>query len=277
MIDYGLFQTENSQMMKLLESIPQIAKTGSSIFIQGEQGVGKSLLVQYITEKMNPSRKLIQWRHLLTGQVLPQAQDVILIDRLEELNSSEQEDVVQLIESFRRTNTPIQWISCSSSPAIDLLKENRIRRDLFFKLSVLQLEIPSLRRRPEDIVVLARFFVQVFSLMRSQSPCVLSEKAIEKLQMHNWIGNIAELENVIERALVLSSGGVIQENEVQFTNYMEGHKEEVGTTLSEMEKKLILQTLQLTQQNKTRAAQILGISIRTLRNKLNEYREMGLA
>ena len=123
--------------------------------------------------------------------------------------------------------------------------------------------LPALRRRPEDIEVLANFFIQVFSLMNSQTSPALSAAAQTKLKNHDWLGNVAELENVIERALALSPGSVITEQAIQFPQMpLEGRNmEAVGTTLSEMERKLILQTLQMTQQNKTKAAQILGISI----------------
>jgi len=103
-----------------------------------------------------------------------------------------------------------------------------------------------------------------------------ADSAAKKLQAHTWPGNVAELENVIERAISLATDDVIDHDLIQFDHPNERAMAQMGTTLSDMEKKLILQTLQLTRQNKTRAAQILGISIRTLRNKLNIYREQGL-
>ena len=112
--------------------------------------------------------------------------------------------------------------------------------------------------------------------MRSMKACELSTAAVQKLKAHHWHGNVAELENVIERAVAINHGDVISDNCIQFPQIASVAFQAAGTTLSEMEQKLILQTLQMTQQNKTRAAQILGISIRTLRNKLNEYREIGV-
>lgn len=97
-----------------------------------------------------------------------------------------------------------------------------------------------------------------------------------RLNSYGWPGNVAELENVIERAVSIAQGTEITSQEIQFAEMNASIAPTMGTTLSEMEKKLILQTLQLTQQNKTRAAQMLGISIRTLRNKLNEYRQEGV-
>jgi two-component system response regulator FlrC len=111
--------------------------------------------------------------------------------------------------------------------------------------------------------------------MKSRPHQGFSAEAKAQLMAYHWPGNVAELENVIERAVALCQTDLIQKEHIQFSQVEEGLIAAAGTTLSEMERKLILQTLQLTQQNKTRAAQILGISIRTLRNKLNEYRETG--
>jgi len=133
-----------------------------------------------------------------------------------------------------------------------------------------------LRDRSEDILILADFFSQVFNLMKSRSNQKLSPVAQAKLLAYSWPGNVSELENVIERAVALSEGSMLDESVIEFAQMESQLLPAAGTKLSDMERKLILQTLQLTQQNKTRAAQILGISIRTLRNKLNEYREAGV-
>lgn len=274
MRDFGLFQTANFQMTRMLETAEALANTGAPILISGEQGSGKSLLVQYLGNHARLQNEILRWNQIQVQEI--ESGDWILIDNIEELNFFQQDELCQKIEQCKQKNIAVRWIATSNFSSSQLLQNNKIKRDLFYRLSVLQLEIPSLRHRPEDIEILAQFFVQVFSLMRSQKTVELSPMAIAKLKNHSWNGNVAELENVIERAMALSQGHTISESCIQFPQVSASVIETVGTTLSEMEKKLILQTLQMTQQNKTRAAQILGISIRTLRNKLNEYREVGV-
>lgn len=272
MKDFGLFQTANLRMINLLEAASSLATTGAPILISGEHGSGKSLLVQYLVSSAGLNSAVFKWNNCSQAS----AGDWIVVDGVEELNFYQQDELSQKVENFKQKNLAVRWLTTTNLSLAQLLQQNKIRKDLFYKLSVLQMEIPSLRHRPEDIRVLSKFFVQVFSLMRSQKICDLSQAALDRLQSHNWPGNIAELENVIERAVALNRGQMISEACIQFPQTLSATVEAVGTTLSEMEKKLILQTLQMTQQNKTRAAQILGISIRTLRNKLNEYREIGV-
>jgi two-component system response regulator FlrC len=169
-----------------------------------------------------------------------------------------------------------RWIATCSHNPNEMVQNQKLRRDLFYRLSVIHLEVPALRQRPEDISILSQFFVQVFSLMKNGEARSLSVEAQAKLLSYSWPGNVCELENVIERAVAMTSESEISLDAIQFSQTSPHLLPTAGATLSEMERKLILQTLQVTQQNKTRAAQILGISIRTLRNKLHEYREAGV-
>lgn len=274
MKDFGLFQTANFQMTRMLETAEALANTGAPILISGEQGSGKSLLVQFLASHARLQNAILRWSQVQFQEI--ESGDWILVDNVEELNFFQQDELCQKIEQCKQKNIAVRWIATSNYNCSQLLQNNKIKKDLFYRLSVLQLEIPSLRQRPEDVEILAQFFLQVFSLMRSQKTAVLSPMAVTKLKNHSWHGNVAELENVIERAIALSQGQIISESCIQFPQISQSVIETVGTTLSEMEKKLILQTLQMTQQNKTKAAQILGISIRTLRNKLNEYRSAGI-
>ena len=276
MNDFGLFQTVNSSMIKMLETATSLATTGAPILISGEQGSGKSLLVQYLASVSRLKKEILKWNNFDRHTPEPEAGDWILVDGIEDLNLHQQDELSEKMDQLKQKNIPVRWIATSNFSSAQLLQQNKIKRDLFFRMSVLQLEIPSLRTRSEDIAILAQFFVQVFCLMRSVDACQLSVGAIQKLKAHVWHGNVAELENVIERAIALNQGTEISENCIQFPQIASVSFQAAGTTLSEMEQKLILQTLQMTQQNKTRAAQILGISIRTLRNKLNEYREIGV-
>jgi two-component system, NtrC family, response regulator AtoC len=270
--DFGLFQTANTQMKKMLETAQSIALTPAPLLISGEQGSGKSLLVQFILERARFQKTLHRWGRDLSSL---QDGDAILIENINDLNLLQQQELSQTMDEMKQQGRRIRWIAtCSENPG-QLVQQQRLRKDLFYRLSVIHLQIPSLRSRTEDILVLADFFNQVFSLMKSRPAARLSDEAQSKLLAYSWPGNVSELENVIERAVALNEGATFPVSAIEFAQMTAEILPSVGTTLSDMERKLIIQTLQLTQQNKTRAAQILGISIRTLRNKLHEYREAG--
>ncbi len=273
MIDFGLFQTVDSQMRKVLETAQSVALTPAPVLISGEQGVGKSLLVQFVLEKSRMNRSPYRW-----GRDASEISDgdIVLVEALDELNLLQQQLLSEKMDDLKIQGKRVRWIATVSENPSLLVQNQRLRKDLFYRLSVIHLQIPPLRNRTDDILVLAQFFNQVSNLMKNRPAQVLHAEAQAKMLAYSWPGNVSELENVIERAVALSTGPEIKAEMIQLTPMDQGLQPNVGTTLSEMERKLILQTLQLTQQNKTKAAQILGISIRTLRNKLNEYREAGI-
>ena len=276
MTDFGLFQTNDAKMIKLLESACSLAMTPAPILISGENGVGKNLMVQFILESAKHQRAVHRFNALRQNSNVLQDGDVVLLESVDELNHLQQTDISETMDAVRVKGTKVRWIATSTLNPAELLKTGALRKDLFYRLSVLHFEIPALRDRKDDIIVLAEFLTGVFGLMKNRGGQTLSPEAKTKLAGYNWPGNVAELENVIERAVSLSQEAVISSECIEFVRSTENHFVTVGATLSEMERKLILQTLQMTSQNKTKAAQILGISIRTLRNKLNEYREAGV-
>lgn len=273
MIDFGLFQTANPRMAKIIEMAQAIAMTPSPILISGESGVGKSLLVKFILNKSRNYKNIVRWTREI--QAVNDG-DLILIENLDEISMADQAQMSEMMDLCKRNNKRVRWIAtCRGIPSI-LASEQRIRKDLFYRLSVIHLQIPALRDRREDILILAQFFSKVFNLMRNHSHQEFSKEAMEKLAQYNWSGNVTELESVVERAVMLSPGSAIEAGAIEFPIIQTQEIETMGGKLAEMERKLILQTLKLTQQNKTKAAMILGISIRTLRNKLNEYRAEGV-
>lgn len=278
MRDFGLLQTADSRMIALLEKAAQIALTPASILISGETGVGKSLLAQFIIEKSRAEGAVHRLRRAQDCQPIELKDgETILIENLDSWSMADQTVLSDWIDQQRSGKKKmIRWIAMTQASPEALVDQGILRRDLYYRFSVFHFAIPSLRERRSDVLALARFFVQVSSLMQNLGQKELSQSAETKLMNHEWAGNIAELENVIERAVHLSVGPVISEDAVLLETSREKRLDIVGTTLSEMERKLILQTLTVTQQNKTKAAHILGISIRTLRNKLNEYREAGV-
>lgn len=276
MVDFGLFQTANETMKKMLELAQSVALTPAPILISGASGSGKTLLVQFILEKSRHMGAIVRWAPMQRPELSNLKDGVVILEDLSAWDLSEQGILNDFMDLCRMEKRRVRFVAQTSADLRDLTQDGSFRKDLFFRLSVINLQIPSLNSRPEDILVLADFFVQVHSHIKNQGLKALSEEAKAILLQSSWVGNVTELENVIERAVHLSQESLIPASAIQFLDSTPTMVSAAGvTTLSEMEKKLILQTLQLTKQNKTKAAQLLGISIRTLRNKLNEYRQEG--
>jgi two-component system response regulator FlrC len=277
MKDYGLFQTNSTKLMEVLDRCGQIALTPTSVLISGESGTGKSTLARYIVQRSRSVLAPIVWNPQISASDLKN-QDTVIVDDLSQLTAEMQARLSGVVDQCRMDRSKyVRWIAMISQDPTELLRLERLRKDLFYRFGVFHFEMPSLKNRSDDIADLAELFVRVSSLMANKGEKQLSHSAIEKLQACPWVGNVRELESVIERAVASSMSPVIGESELCFqtTSDLTPHAF-TGQTLSDMERKLIIQTLEITQQNKTRAAQLLGISIRTLRNKLNEYRAAGV-
>jgi DNA-binding NtrC family response regulator len=156
------------------------------------------------------------------------------------------------------------------------IKDGRFREDLFYRLNVFRLHMPPLRERKEDVPKLVEFFIERYNRDNGLTVEGVEKGCLEILNVYDWPGNIRELENAVERAVVLTRSGLIKEE--NFTLPCGGVGKDgagtsikTGVTIAQAEKELIMKTLESCGQNRTRAANALDISIRTLRNKLNEY------
>ncbi|HET9539108.1 MAG TPA: helix-turn-helix domain-containing protein, partial [Candidatus Limnocylindria bacterium] len=157
-------------------------------------------------------------------------------------------------------------------------KTGKLREDLFYRLNVFAIELPPLRKRKEDLPLLVQAFLAEFNARNRKSVSALDPAAMRQLEQYNWPGNVRELRNVIERAVILCSGQFIEPKHLPplMTEAPAAARPSLaltpGTTVEEAENRLILMTLEHTRDNKTRAAEILGISLKTLHNKLNKLR-----
>lgn len=168
------------------------------------------------------------------------------------------------------------------------VEEGKFREDLYFRLNVIHLQLPNLRSRPDDIPLFADYFIKKYAQANGVDPLPLSPKALERLSAYHWPGNVRELENTMHRAVLLAGGKQIDndaiilsaEDESAVPNVNPGMapgtnemamRNLVGRSIEDVERELILGTLEHCLGNRTHAANILGISIRTLRNKLKEY------
>ncbi len=208
-----------------------------------------------------------------------------------------QEREIDRVGGTSPTKIDIRLIATSNRNLEEAVKAGTFREDLFFRLNVFNLEVPALRDRPLDIEYLAHHFIEKYAEVNGVLARPLSDAALAKLLAHSWRGNVRELENTMHRAVLLATGEEIETEAVILSFNEEGHSggrqaqensnvaelatrgtaSNVGRTVAEVERDLIIETLQHCFGNRTHAANILGISIRTLRNKLKQYSEEGVS
>jgi DNA-binding NtrC family response regulator len=206
-----------------------------------------------------------------------------------------QERVIDRVGGTRPVPVDIRIIATSNRNLVDAVRDGSFREDLLFRLNVVNLKIPPLRERPADVIELAQHFIKKYSDANGVMARPLSAEARRTLVLNRWRGNVRELENTIHRAVLLATGDEIGADGIltpdgsrldqaknspavaHATQAAEAvTRALVGRTVADVERDLILETLKHCLGNRTHAANILGISIRTLRNKLNEYADDGV-
>ncbi len=205
-----------------------------------------------------------------------------------------QERVIDRVGGARPVPVDIRIIATSNRNLVEAVREGKFREDLLFRLNVVNLKLPPLRERPADVIELAQHFIKKYAEANGVPARPLSAEARRALVLNRWPGNVRELENTIHRAVLLSTGdeigidGIVTPDGVRFDQAKSPTvaratlaaetvtRALVGRTVADVERDLILETLKHCLGNRTHAANILGISIRTLRNKLNEYSGEGV-
>jgi len=305
--------TQDRRLKELLDQARDIANSQASVFIQGESGTGKELLARYIhrhsrrrdkpfvavncsalPETLLESEILGHEKGSFTGAVARKKgkfelahEGTLLLDEISEMAFALQSKLLRVLQEKevdriggdRPVPVDVRVMATTNRDIEKLLKEGSFREDLFFRLNVIPFRLPPLRERKDDIPLLARFFVEKYSRLEGRTVKGLTEEAVECLVQRPWRGNVRELENTVARAVLLCKGESIGKKDLS----LEGQERPVeipatmpaftSISLKEIEKKTILHALDRTNGNRTHAAEILGISVRTLRNKLNEYRE----
>ena len=211
----------------------------------------------------------------------------LLLDEVGEMHAAVQAKFLRVLEegTFRRIGgkveirVDVRVIAATNKDPAAAIREGALREDLFYRLNVFPIALPPLRDHAEDIPLLAEAFLQDSASKNGRGVKGITPEAMRLLQQHPWPGNVRELRNALERAVILCRGEAIEPAHLpeavrrpHGAGPTPSMTVAVGTTVDEAEKVLILQTLDFTRQNKTRAAEILGISLKTLHNKLNRYR-----
>jgi DNA-binding NtrC family response regulator len=215
----------------------------------------------------------------------------LLLDEIAEMPTLLQAKLLRVLEerSVRRLGSTqeipvdVRLLAATNKNPQDAVHSNSLREDLFYRLNVITIEMPPLRERKDDLPLLAQHLVTQLAGKHDRPARSISQPALQVLQSHSWPGNVRELRNTIERAVIICSGEEIERHHLapypvdQRSRFRSEDTLSlpVGTPIEEVERQMIMRTLQKTDNNKTRAAELLGISLKTLHNKIRLYRERG--
>jgi DNA-binding NtrC family response regulator len=312
------FITHDSHLLEVLEMARQVARSTATVLIQGESGTGKELLAGYIhrhglypeapyvavncaalPETLAESELFGHEKGAFTGAVTRKIgkfelakKGTLVLDEIGEMTLPLQAKLLRVLQEREIDRVgggmpvPVEArvVAITNRDLSQSVANGTFREDLFFRLNVVPLAIPPLRERAGDIQLLADHFLERFSTQTGKAGSRFSEQALRLLTRHVWKGNVRELANRVERAVLLAEGDLIQPRHLGLETAAENRSGarpamlfRSGTTVWEMERQLIMGTLSEVDQNRTRAAELLGISIRTLRNKLREYQASAAA
>ena len=296
-------------MRRVLDLVEQVAPSSASVFITGESGSGKDYVAQIlhelsgrssapfiavncpaIPETLLESELFGHERGAFTGALTDHAGlfehasgGTLFLDEITEMAVGLQAKLLRVLETrrFRRVGgreeklADFRVAAATNREAETAVREGRLREDLYYRLNVFHIHVPPLRERREDIVSLAARFTATFAEQNGRPLEGLSNEAMSALEAYDWPGNVRELRNAIERAVVLARGNVIEVGHLPHRIQRPGvviERGKVGVEpLHEMERKAILGALENFSHNKTHAARALGISLKTLHNKLKRY------
>jgi len=319
-------------MMQVVSLADQIAGSEASILISGESGTGKEIMARYVHSKSRRTAKpfisvncaaipenLLESelfgheKGAFTGAVARRvgkfeeaSGGTLLLDEIGEMDirlqakllRALQEREIDRVGGSGPVKVDIRIIATTNRNLSEEVEKGNFREDLLFRLNVVNLNIPPLSERPEDIRALCKHFAQKYAEFNAIQPKPVSDSAMQVLINHSWPGNVRELENTMHRAVLLTAGDKIDKRDILLpdgkphTAIQSGDssalgqqpegteplaaKSQIGKTVADVERDLIIDTLKHCLGNRTHAANILGISIRTLRNKLNLYMADGV-
>ena len=297
----------SARFREVYELTLQVAESEANIIIQGESGTGKELVARAIhynsprkgrrflsincaalTDSLLESQLFGHIRGAFTGAVATQkglleeaSGGTLFLDEIGDISPALQVKLLRVIQegdflpvgSTRSKSVDIRFVAATNKNLEREVKEGRFREDLFYRLHVINITLPPLRERKDDVEPLARFLLRKYSQRTRKKLTGISAGAMRLLADYNWPGNVRELENVIERAVILARGSEITEDLLPIRReapppVLPG---EEPTSLESVEREQIVKILEKTRYHKTRTAQLLGITRKTLNKKIAEY------
>ena len=296
---------KSSKMQRVIEVIKVVAKSNATVLITGESGTGKELVARALhsqshrrnkpfvavscaalPESLLESELFGHEKGSFTGAYAQKKGKfefanggTLFLDEVGEMSANIQVHLLRVLEEkeFTRvggnepTRVDVRVISATNKDLRKAIEKQEFREDLYYRLNVVNIELPPLRERKEDIPLLAEHFLHKFAMENRKEVTEFSPEAIEFLLDYDWPGNVRELENAIERAIILSKDSPITTADLPQENLSLVGSASIGKNLKEVEKSHILNVLRETSENYSEAARILGVSRMTLYNKAKEY------
>ncbi|HEX6891973.1 MAG TPA: sigma-54 dependent transcriptional regulator [Chryseolinea sp.] len=299
---------QSNAMQKIFQTIDRVAKTDANVLILGENGTGKELIARAIHR--NSARKNENFASVDLGSItetlfeselfghkkgsFTDAKEdragrfelanngTLFLDEIGNLSLPLQAKLLTVLQnrkvsrvgSNKDTPIDIRLICATNMPLYEMVKENRFRQDLLYRINTIEIEIPALRERFEDIPLLANHFLKHYASKYDKNVNKISEGAMARMHKHPWPGNIRELQHAIERAIILSGGSVLQPEDFNFapaTTKDDGQLALEQYNLEEVEKLLIRKVLKKYNGNITQAASELGLTRSSLYRRLEKY------
>lgn len=293
------------QLMKVLNMVRKVAKTNTNILITGENGTGKELVAREIHRLSDRSNEVLVtvdmgaisetlFESELFGHVKGAFTDArenrpgkfeiadkgtLFLDEIGNLSFQLQAKLLTVLQnrevvkvgSNRPVSVDIRLICATNRNLHQMVADGLFREDLLYRINTIQMEVPPLRERGEDISVLADFFLKKFAHKYNKPGLKINQQAFDKLLKYAWPGNVRELQHTIEKAVILSEGNVLKPDDFYFRSTLMASSTENDLNLEEMEKRLILNAISKSQNNMSAAAESLGVTRQTLYNKLKKY------
>jgi len=305
--------TVSAGVERLLEIAKAVAPSRATVLISGESGTGKELFARYIhahSDRASGSFVTVNCaalpESLLESELFGHEKGAftgaharkpgkfelanggsILLDEISEMNLGLQAKLLRVLQENEIDRVggrapvavDIRVVATTNRNLAQAVEKGIFRQDLFYRLNVIPLKLPALRERPEDIEPLAKYFLTKYAQANNKPELSFAPETVRTLKEHRWPGNVRELENIIERAVLLCRSDKIMPADLLLEVKLRARETKPATaftpgrTIKEMERAMIQAALSETNGNRTHAAKMLGISVRTLRNKLSEYRQ----
>ena len=298
---------ESPQMKRITELIRTVSDSDSTVLIRGESGTGKELVAKAIhansrrkyfpiitvncgalSESLLESELFGHEKGAFTGAHFRRKGKfeianggTIFLDEIGSISQKTQVDLLRVIETkkFNRVGgndlveSDFRLITATNEPLEKLIEEGKFRKDLYYRLNVITIMLPPLRERKDDISLLANYFLKKYSELMNKNIEGFSDEAMNFLLKYDFPGNVRELENTIERAIVIGKGNIIQLEDLSLdiNGDSYGFEDDTVGSLEDVEKKYIIKVLGENKWNISKSAEILGVERVTLYNKINKY------
>lgn len=304
--DFSICYCQSPEMKELFEVVEKIASSDASVLILGENGTGKEVVARELHRLSGRSNEIFvkvdlgslpetlfeselfghkkgaftDAKEARDGRFVIASGGSLFLDEIgnlpvelqSKLLSSIQNKEVYPVGSSTPIQTDVRLISATNMPVEEMIKQNKFREDLFYRINVIQLEMPPLRSRKEDIPVLAQYFLRKFREQYGRPTLQFNKPASQRLMEHNWPGNIRELEHTVEKAVILADKDIILPEHLFSKKSHSNNEYQVDSfNLEDNEKKIISQALKSHQGNITMVANKLGINRSTLYAKMKKY------